>query len=295
MRVGTTISTAGHVALLTWGLFTFSGRPFDAVQVEAMPVDVVTATEFSQITSGIKTAPKAETPKPLVEKVGDPKPAEDIDRKVSDKQEIKSASAEAAPPPPPEPAPKPAEAKKAEKTPDPIADTLKSEAKKEPPKPKPAPPKKPPQPKLDFSKIENKLALIDKREQRRNASTGATLNTTASLGSSTGHSQLLTLSFVNALVNKLEACWKPDGGSLRDEVQSIFMTITFNPDGTLAGPPQIDRPPSNARQQALTEGVVRAVISCQPFTMLPRSQYEEWKRLEFKFCPIPPTEGGCVS
>jgi outer membrane biosynthesis protein TonB len=295
MQVGTTISAVGHVALLAWGLVTFSAKPFDAMQVEAMPVDVVSAQEFSQITSGIKTAPKAEAPKPFVEKTGDVKPAEDIDRKVSDKPEIKSASAEAAPPPPPEAAPKPAEPKKAEKPPDQIADALKSEAKKEPPKPKPEPPKKPPQPKLDFSKIENKLALLDKREQRRIASTGETLNTTAALGSSTGHSQLLTLSFVNALVGKLEGCWKPDGGSLRDEVQSIYMTITFNPDGTLAAPPQIDVPPKNARQQALTEGVVRAVISCQPFTMLPRAQYDAWKRLEFKFCPIPPTEGGCVS
>ncbi|MGZ5805317.1 MAG: protein TolA [Xanthobacteraceae bacterium] len=295
MQLGTTISTAGHVALLAWGLVTFSAKPFDSVQVEAMPVDIINAKEFSQITSGIKTAPKAETPKPLVEKVGDAKPVEDVTAKVSEKTEIKSAAAEAAPPPPPEAAPKPAEPKKAEKQPDQIADALKSEAKKEPPKPKPEPPKKPPQPKLDFSKIENKLALLDKREQRRNAATGETINMTPALGSASGRSQMLTMSFVNALVNKLEGCWKPDGGSLRDEVRSIFMTITFNPDGTLAAPPQIDVPPRSAREQALAEGVVRAVISCQPFTMLPRSQYEEWKRLEFKFCPIPPTEGGCVS
>lgn len=281
--------------MLAFGLVTFGARPFDAMQVESMPVDIISATQFSQITQGIKTAPRAETPKPLVERVGDAKPVEDIAAKISDKPEIKSASAEAAPPPPPEAAPKPAEAKKAEKPPDQIAEALKSEAKKEPPKPKPEPPKKPPQPKLDMSKIENKLALIDKREQRRNAAIGDTLSNTPSLGSSTGRSQLLAMSYVNALVSKMESCWQSDGGSLREEVRSIFMTINFNPDGTLAGPPQIDIPPRSAREQALAEGVVRAVIGCQPYTMLPRSQFDEWKRLEFKFCPIPRAEGSCVS
>lgn len=295
MQVGTTISSAGHLALLAWGLIAFSAKPFDAVQVEAMPVDIISSNDFSQITSGIKTAPAAPAPKPLVEKVGDSKPAEDVDRKVSDKAEIKSASAEPTPPPPPEATPKPAEAKKTEKPPDQIAEALKTEARKEPPKPKPEPPKKPPQPKLDLSKIENKLALLDKREQRRNAATGETINTTPALGSPTGHSQLLTLSYVSALVSKMEQCWKPDGGSLRDEVRSIPMTITFNPDGTLAAPPQIEAPPRSAREQALAEGVVRAVIGCQPFTMLPRARYEEWKRLQFNFCPIPQAEGQCAS
>ncbi len=146
-----------------------------------------------------------------------------------------------------------------------------------------------------MSKVENKLALLDKREQRRNAATGDTLNSTPALGSATGRSQLLSMSYVNALVSKMESCWQSDGGSLRDEVRSIYMTITFNPDGTLAAPPQIDVPPRSGREQALAEGVVRAVVGCQPYTMLPRAQFEEWKRLEFKFCPIPRAEGSCVS
>jgi outer membrane biosynthesis protein TonB len=297
MQVGTTISAAGHVALLAWGLITFSAKPFDSMSVEAMPVDIITSKDFSQITSGIKTAPRAETPKPLVEKTGDVKPAEDVAAKISEKPEIKSAAATEAAPPAPETPPKPAEAKTEPKPPDQIAEALKAEAKKEPPKPapKPLPPKKPPQPKLDMSKIENKLALLDKREQRRNAATGDVVNATPSLGSATGRSPLLSMSYANGLVNKLSECWKPDGGSLRDEVRSIYLTITFNPDGTLAAQPQVDVPPRNARDQALADGVVRAVISCQPYTMLPRAQYEEWKVLPFKFCPIPPAEGSCIS
>jgi colicin import membrane protein len=294
MQVGTTISAVGHVALLAWGLVSFSAKPFDSMSVEAMPVDVISATDFSQITAGIKTAPRVETPKPLVEKIGDAKPVEDVAPKISEKAEIKSAASDPAPPPP-EVVPKPADAKKDEKPPDQIAEALKSEAKKEPPKPKPEPPKKPPQPKLDMSKIENKLALLDKREQRRGAATGDTINTTPALGSVTGRSPLLSMSYTNALVSRLQGCWQADGGSLREEVRSIPITISFNPDGTLAGPPQLDAAPRNPREQALAEGVVRAVIKCQPYTMLPKAQYEQWKILAFSFCPITEAEGKCVS
>jgi colicin import membrane protein len=286
MRLGVTISTTFHALLLGWGLVSFSARPFEAKSVEPMPVDIVSATEFSQITAGVKTAPKAETPKPLVEKVAEQaKPVKDDKPKISDKPEIQSAAAEPTPPKqeqPPKPEAKP-------QKPDEIAEAL----KKEPPKPKPPP--KPPQPKLDLSKVENKLALLDKREQRRHASAGETLNTTANLGSDTGRSSILAAHYQNALVSKLVACWKADGGNVRDEVDSIYMTIAFNPDGTLAKPPQLDVPPRNAREQAIAMGVMRAVISCQPFEMLPRARYDEWKSLAFKFCPIPEQEGSCKS
>ena len=60
---------------------------------------------------GVKNAPKADEPKPLVEKIGEPKPVEDPSAKVAEKKEIKAAKAAAEPPPPPLPEPKPAEAK----------------------------------------------------------------------------------------------------------------------------------------------------------------------------------------
>src|SRR5687767_3104641 len=97
MRLGFTISTLAHALFLAWGVLSFTTRPFEAKSVEPMPVDIVSATEFSQMTAGVKSAPKSETPKPLVEKVGEEKPVKDVARKVSDKQEIQSAS-EAAPP-----------------------------------------------------------------------------------------------------------------------------------------------------------------------------------------------------
>ena len=46
-------------------------NPFEAENTESLPVDIVSTTEFTQMMAGSKTAPKAETPKPLVEKVAE--------------------------------------------------------------------------------------------------------------------------------------------------------------------------------------------------------------------------------
>ena len=116
MKTGVTISTVGHAAALLWGVLAFAASPYKSDPVEAMPIDIVSATDFSQITAGSKNAPKAETPKPLVEKVAPPKPAEDPTAKVVDTKEIKAATDAPPPLPEPKPKPKPAPVERVEKT-----------------------------------------------------------------------------------------------------------------------------------------------------------------------------------
>src|SRR5437016_13708911 len=101
MRTPLTISAIGHAAFLLWGLISVAWKPFNAAPAESMPVDIMTAAEFSEMLAGTKTAPKAETPKPLVEKIADTKPADDPARKVVDTKPEVAAAAE----PPPAPAP----------------------------------------------------------------------------------------------------------------------------------------------------------------------------------------------
>src|SRR3954449_7752006 len=120
MKAGWTISAVGHAALLAWGLISIAARPLNATLPESLPVDIISATDFSQITNGIKTAPKAETSKPLVEKVAEAKPIEEANAKVVDKKpEIVATADKVEPPKPkvekkkPEPRP-PAPAAKAE-------------------------------------------------------------------------------------------------------------------------------------------------------------------------------------
>ena len=100
MKTGLTISAIGHIALLLWGVLTFVTKPYKVDSTEAMPVDVISAAEFSQLTAGARNASKAETAKPLVDKIGERKPADDPTAKL-DKKEVTAAIDK--PPPMPEP------------------------------------------------------------------------------------------------------------------------------------------------------------------------------------------------
>src|SRR5437879_1696459 len=135
MRTGLAISAVGHAAVLVWAIVTFpTTQPaIPALDAPLVEVDLVAST--SQLTAGAKNAPKAEQPKPLVEKIAEPKPAENPAQKVAEKPEIVTASAT---PPEPAPEPKPVESKppeaekKPDPKPDPIAEALKKDDAKKP-------------------------------------------------------------------------------------------------------------------------------------------------------------------
>src|SRR6202035_4798334 len=103
MRTGLTISGAGHAAVLLWSVLTFVVRPYHADSTQALPIDLTSTTEFSQMNKGAENAPQAEPPKPVVDKVAEASPADDPTAKLA-KKEIKAATAV-----PPVPEPKPAE------------------------------------------------------------------------------------------------------------------------------------------------------------------------------------------
>ena len=59
MKTASAISTGLHAAVLLWALVSFSGKTFEVTPAELLPVDLVSETEFSQMTKGAKDAPKA--------------------------------------------------------------------------------------------------------------------------------------------------------------------------------------------------------------------------------------------
>lgn len=278
MKLSLTISTLGHAMLLAWCLVSFSARPLEATS-EALPVDVISSSEFSQITAGVKTAPKAEMPKPLVEKVApDPKPVKDVTPKVSEKPEIETAQENT---PPPTPQVKETPPKPEEKKPDEIAEAI----KKEQVKPPPVPPKKPPPPKIDLSKaIENKLALLDKREQRRQAATGDVISTQPTLGTPTGRAASLSQSEIDALRAQIQACWNPPAGAADARDLIVKVRLMLNQDGTLSGEPSVVNRGGGDVFQIAAESAMRAIRRCQPYK-LPIAKYDVWKDVEVTFDP----------
>src|SRR5690348_2714793 len=83
-RRGTALSVALHLLVLGWGLFSYSARSVVAPPEDLVPVDII--SEESRTSKLGHKDGKKENPKPLVDKVGEVKPAEDIVGKVDPKQ-----------------------------------------------------------------------------------------------------------------------------------------------------------------------------------------------------------------
>jgi colicin import membrane protein len=299
-------SVALHVLVIGWGLVSFSTRSLEAPPPESMPVDIISADQLSKITAGIKTGEK-DKPKPLVEKIADAKPADDAVGKITEKKEIVTASAPEPPPKPvekpvekkPEPPkpvaeskpkdePKPIEKKPDQPKVDPIAEALKSEdAKKPVPKheAKAAPPQ-PPKPKQERTFDQSKIAaLLDKRDPTRQALTGSTLNSSASLGTTRGTAATLSQSELDAMRARLASLWNVQPGVEHPEELYVTVRIRLTPDRRLAAPPQVVSTGSSPRYQAAADAAVRAVLQGQPYTMLRDETYEQWKYMDIDFDP----------
>lgn len=305
MKVDKTLvaSVALHVLVLGWGLVSFSSRAFESTEIESVPVEFVTDNELSKITAGIKSG-KKENPKPLVEKVAEARPMDDAVGKITEKKPVVT---DAAPDPTPKPVEKPVEKtpdppkpvaetkpkdepKPIEKKPDPprvdsIAEALKKEeAKKPAPKPEAKAALPPPVKKREYKfDKESIAALVDKQAPSRQAFAGDALNSTAAIGTAKGTAATLSASYLSALVSRIHDCWQRDGGGFDEDDLKIPITLTFKVDGTLSSTPLIEIEPRNIRERAIFEGARRAIMACQPYTMLPQAKYAEWKVLPFLF------------
>lgn len=289
MKVDWAISAVAHAGLLAWGLVSFAAKPFDTPP-ESLPVDIISATEYSQVMAGQKKAKPAEKPKPLVEKVAEKKLADDPTPKVSEKKEIKEARAE--PPPVPEPRPqppKPAEAKDERKV-DEIAEAIKREnakkreeaRKQQKKKVAQEAPKKTEVPAFDPNQI---AALLDKRAPQRHASAGDTLNSTASLGRSSATAATLSQNEIDALRRRIGECWNvPAGAEGLNNLRVVFR-VQFNPDGTVSRGPEVVEATASPFGPTFAESGKRAILRCQPYTMLRRETYNNWKDIEIQFAP----------
>jgi hypothetical protein len=305
MKRSLIISGVAHALLLGWALIAFTTRPNDAPATESLPVEFISAKDYTGLTAGVRNAPKpVQDAKPLADKVGEPKPVQELVPKVADKPEVRTDSA-----PPPKPEPK-TETKVAEKTEkasetkpkdlkptDQIAEELKKEDTKKPPKKQPdfkpdqiaeelkkddAKAKPRPSPKFDADQV---AALLDKRDPQRHVASAETLNNAAALGVPNGQATQLSVSEMDALKRRLSECWNPPPGI--DVNSNVYVTLDtlFKPDGSLAKDPAVVEDTAAALGPALAESGKRALLACQPFTMLRPEHYDAWKHIILTFNP----------
>ncbi len=275
------ISTGLHAAVLLWAVVSFTGETFQVTPAESLPVDIISEKDFSQLTKGIKDAPKpVEQPKPVVEKKDEPKPKiEDFKAPINEKQELKPTQ--------------PKQEQQAQPKPDPIADKIaKSEKQVDKQDPKPLPPNKPPlpkQPKFDADKI---AALLDQRAPQRAAITGNEVNTLPSMGTALGNASQLSQSELDALRSRLMGLWNPPVGIKNPEAYVIRIRIQLNKNRGLSAPPILLSRGQDAIWEAAAASALRAVMRGQPYDMLKIEHYDTWKDIEVTFDPREMFGGG---
>lgn len=291
MKQATAISIGLHVAVLAWATLSYSGRAVEAPPPESLPVEFISEKDFSEITKGVKDAPKKEDPKALVEKKADePTPVEQPEAKVAEKE--RKVEVDKAPEPVPEI--KPPEEKqeaKAEPKPtpkiDPIADKLEQQSAEKKvaaiaPKLPPRRPPRPRKPNFDADKI---AALLDKREPTRTLATGDDLSAAPGLGTPTTQAALLSQSELDALRARLMALWNPPVGIKNPEDYVIRIRIRLGRDGRLTAPPRVLSSGQGQLFDSARDSAVRAVFRGQPFDMLKPEHYSVWKDIEVTFDP----------
>jgi hypothetical protein len=83
----------------------------------------------------------------------------------------------------------------------------------------------------------------------------------------------------------LRSCSKlPAGVDLTDNVH-IKLRAVFATDGTLAREPILMAAPPSAKGVAIVKSAMSALQACQPYKMLPRDLYGEWKVMDLPFSP----------
>jgi hypothetical protein len=283
MRRGLTISCLGHAVALLCAIVTISAQPMQAPAVDSLPVEFISANDYSKLTAGQKNAPKLEAPKPLADKIDTPKPVEQVAPKAADKPEIKTDSASHQAKSTPKPQDKPDK-----KQPDPkldqIAQVLKKDDAKKPPDKPPTPPDKPTHdsPKFDASQV---AALLDKREPRRQVAAADTINDTAKIGSVAGEAAQLSQSEIDALRARISQCWNPPAGVDATSKLYVVLRVLFKQDGSMAHEPVVVEGSASTLGPALADSAKRALLLCQPFTMLRPEHYDQWRDIEIKFDP----------
>src|SRR4051812_18841217 len=106
MRAGLAVSILAHAAILGFGFLAFpEGHSFEAANIEALPVDLVTSADVTDLLKGDKSS------RILPEENPQPTPTVQADTPAKPAEEPAPKPVEATPPPkvepPPEPEPKP--------------------------------------------------------------------------------------------------------------------------------------------------------------------------------------------
>jgi len=90
---------------------------------------------------------------------------------------------------------------------------------------------------------------------------------------------------IAAFRTHLKTCSVRPAELLPSDDVHIVMRIALRRDGTLAAPPALVEAKASAKGPILMQAAIKALQSCQPYSMLPVDKYDEWKVLDLDFSP----------
>jgi colicin import membrane protein len=85
---------------------------------------------------------------------------------------------------------------------------------------------------------------------------------------------------------RLRQCWNPPVGASDARNLYVVFRVMFKRDGTIARDPALIEGTASQMGPALGESAKRALLQCQPYTMLRPETFDTWKDMEIKFDPI---------
>jgi len=83
----------------------------------------------------------------------------------------------------------------------------------------------------------------------------------------------------------LKSCSKLPASIAPSDNVMIKLRVLMASNGTLAAAPILIEASASAKGPLLMQGAISALQACQPYAMLPRDRYGEWKVIDLTFTP----------
>ncbi|MGY3137124.1 outer membrane biosynthesis protein TonB [Bradyrhizobium sp. USDA 4501] len=281
-----------HLMLLALIFLYSEVHQFDPVAADTVPVEIVTPQEVAK--SEVETKPEpapSPSPTPELQLPSLDKPVDSAKPEPSAQAPAPQQNAQQQPPQkqatPPAPKPSPAPQRAA-------AEPLPTPAQQTPPMPQPtaqqqaaASPPAYAQPEPDLSvKYNVMLGLPPDISVKPPASAPSGLGPGKDNFDAAATEQADVGSSVVAEFRRhLKTCLKlPPTLSAGDDVK-IKLRVFMKPDGKLAASPLLIEATASEKGPLLLKSATDALQACQPYAMLPRDRYGEWKVLDLDFSP----------
>ncbi|WGS08992.1 hypothetical protein [Bradyrhizobium sp. ISRA437] len=266
-----------HLLLLALIFLYSEVHQFDPVAADTMPVEVVTPQEVAEV------APDpTPTPSPTPELRLPDKPTESTAAQPEPQAPApQPPEKQATPQPAPQPSPTPQQMAKVEQPP--MTQPTPSAAQ-QPVPPAPAYTQPEPDPTVKYHVMLGLPPYVPAETSPAAAPSGpdagkdnfdAPATERADIGSGV----------VAEFRRHLKTCMKlPATLSSSDDVR-VKLRVFMRPDGKLAAAPQLIEASASMKGPLLMKSATSALQACQPYAMLPRDRYGEWKVLDLDFTP----------